>query len=437
MKVLTLKSRLLLAILLVPMMLSASELTNRLSAIKSIKSVTSMIDSAGFKEKYQLMFSHPLDYKNPSAGHYEERIILCHAGFDRPTIVVTEGYWANYAENPRYREEISRLLNANVIVCEYRYFGKSLPVAAAHGSKLGAPGTMQYYSALTVENSLFDLHEVVTALKGVYPRKWLATGISKGGQTTMFYRARFPDDVDVSVPYVAPLNRALEDGRHEPFIEYLTGTPEGRGRVLDFQRVLCRRKAELLPLFEQRCKDRGYQFRVPVSDIYDYWILEYSFAFWQWYTRDERVPSDTLAAEAMADWMFRVNDPSYFQPNSQFQAFNVQAAKELGYYGYDTRPFAPYMNSLNTYDYMHRLMLPESLKELEFSSSLYRHTVRFLRRSDPRMIFIYGQYDPWSASGICQWLNTSKKHNLHIFVQPAGSHLSRISNMPAALRSSI
>ena len=33
----------------------------------------------------------------------------------------------------------------------------------------------------------------------------------------MFYRTYFPDDVDISVPYVAPLNQSLEDGRHEPF----------------------------------------------------------------------------------------------------------------------------------------------------------------------------------------------------------------------------
>ena len=35
-------------------------------------------------------------------------------------------------------------------------------------------------------------------------RQKLATGISKGGQATMFYRSYFPDDVDISVPYVAP-----------------------------------------------------------------------------------------------------------------------------------------------------------------------------------------------------------------------------------------
>lgn len=424
MKVLTLKSRLLLAILLVPMMLSASELTNRLSAIKSIKSVTSMIDSAGFKEKYQLMFSHPLDYKNPSAGHYEERIILCHAGFDRPTIVVTEGYWATYAENIRYREEISKLLNANVIVCEYRYFGKSIP----------NPCNWDY---LTVENSLNDIHEVVTALKGIYHQKWLATGISKGGQTTMFYRAFFPNDVDVSVPYVAPLNKSVEDGRHEPFIEHTAGTAAERQAVLNFQLKMCKRKSAILPYFERLCAERNEHFNVPVSDIYDYWILEYSFAYWQWGYHVSDIPSDTLSDKSMADLMMKLNDPSYFQPNSEFVSFNVQAARELGYYGYDIKPFLPYMKSLQTKDYLRRLMVPSELRNIKFDKTLYKRTVKYLKENDPKMIYIYGQYDPWSASGVCQWLDVSQKHNLKIFVQPAGSHRSRIGNMPSAMKDEI
>ena len=86
-----------------------------------------------------------------------------------------------------------------------------------------------------MENSLYDLHHVNEALHALYKGKWMATGISKGGQTTMFYRSCFPNDVDISVPYVSPLNRSLEDGRHEIFLQYEVSTPENRQKVLDFQ----------------------------------------------------------------------------------------------------------------------------------------------------------------------------------------------------------
>ena len=424
MKTFKIKLPLFFAVLALSLTVSASQLTDKLSAIWNVARISVMPDSAGFAEKYEIFYTHPLDYKNPKAGQFDERIILCHVGFDRPTIVVTEGYWATYAENIKYREELSKLLNANVIVCEYRYFGKSIP----------KPCNWDY---LTVENSLNDIHEVVTSLKNIYKGKWLATGISKGGQTTMFYRAFFPNDVDVSVPYVAPLNQSVEDGRHEPFIEEIAGTEEGRKAVLDFQLKLCKRKPAILPYFEKLCKDKNYKFNVPISEIYDYWVLEYSFAFWQWGNKPSDIPADTLNDKSMAEFMMKSNDPSYFQSNSEFISFNVQAAKELGYYGYDTKPFGEYMNTLNTKDYLRRLMLPDSLRNLSFDNSLYKKTVKFLKKNDPKMLYVYGEYDPWSASGVCQWLHTSKKHHLKIYVQPAGSHRSRISNMPDKMREEI
>ena len=170
------------------------ELLLKMPAISGVE----QLESDLYKEKYVMYISQDIDPKNPDTGTFKQRLILCHVGFDRPTIMVTEGYFADYALRKDYQDELSKLFNANVIVVEYRYFAKSVP----------QPCNWDY---LTVENSLNDLHHVNQLFRTVYHDKWISTGISKGGQTTMFYRAFFPDDVDVSVPYVAPLNKALED----------------------------------------------------------------------------------------------------------------------------------------------------------------------------------------------------------------------------------
>ena len=68
-------------------------------------------------------------------------------------------------------------------------------------------------------NAAADHHRIVEVLKLIYPGKWIGTGISKGGQTAMFHRYFYPEDVDISVPYVAPLNFSTEDQR---FIHFLT-----------------------------------------------------------------------------------------------------------------------------------------------------------------------------------------------------------------------
>lgn len=167
-----------------------TELQKRLQNFPDISDIKPM-QSDAYPEKYVFFINQLLDPHHPEAGNFKQRVILSHVGFDRPTVLVTEGYAAHYATHPRYQEELSKLFNANLVFVEYRYFGESMP----------KPCNWDY---LTVENSLYDLHHVTTTLKQLYDEKWIATGISKGGQTTMFYRTYFPDDVDISVPYVAP-----------------------------------------------------------------------------------------------------------------------------------------------------------------------------------------------------------------------------------------
>mgnify|MGYP000140501088 CR=1 FL=1 len=76
-------------------------------------------------EKYVTYFTQPLDHRHPEKGSFRQRVIVSHVGFDRPTVIVTEGYGAAYALNPKYREELSELLDANMIFVEYRYFLES------------------------------------------------------------------------------------------------------------------------------------------------------------------------------------------------------------------------------------------------------------------------------------------------------------------------
>ena len=71
--------------------------------------------------------TRPLDHRHPEKGSFRQRVIVSHVGFDRPTVIVTEGYGAAYALNPKYREELSELLDANMIFVEYRYFLESTP----------------------------------------------------------------------------------------------------------------------------------------------------------------------------------------------------------------------------------------------------------------------------------------------------------------------
>lgn len=414
------------AALLLFVLLSASAssfaqtvLEQKISAISAIKEIRPL-ETSEFSEKYVTYFTQPLDHRHPEKGSFRQRVIVSHVGFDRPTVIVTEGYGAAYALRSQYREELSKLLNANMIFVEYRYFLESTP----------EPKDWQY---LTAENSADDLHAITTAFKNIYPGKWIATGISKGGQTTLLYRTFYPDDVDISVPYVAPLCYGVEDGRHEPFLHKVS-TSENRKKIEDFQLEALKRKATLLPRFEKYCTEKNYSFRAPIEEIYDYSVLEYSFALWQWGTPISSIPATTASDDEIFSHLLAISEPGYFTADSPNASFLVQAARELGYYGYDVQPFKQYLSIQSSEGYLHRLMLPEELKDMPFDKTLSKKITKFLKKQDPKMIFIYGQNDPWTAAGVT-WLKNKK--NIHVFIQPNGSHLARINTLPEAEKAKV
>ena len=410
---------LLWALYLLPLTAAAQTvLQDKLKAISQITEVKPL-ESKEFAEKYVTYFTQPLDHDRPELGNFRQRVIVSHVGFDRPTVIVTEGYGAGYALSPRYREELSKMFNTNMIFVEYRYFLESTP----------EPRDWQY---LTAESSADDLHAVFEAFKKIYPGKWISTGISKGGQTTMLYRTFYPDDVDISVPYVGPLCYGVEDGRHEPFLRQV-GTAEERKKIEDFQLEVLKRKGTLLPRFEKHCTEKGYEFFGSVEEIYDYSVLEYSFALWQWGTPVSTIPTCDADDDAIYKHFMAISEPSYFAKGGGNESFFVQAARELGYYGYDIRPFKKYLSIKSSKGYLKKLMLPEDAKHIKFDKTLSKKITKFLKKSDPKMVFIYGEIDPWSAAAP-MWLDTSKKKNMHMFVQPRGSHRARINTLPEEMK---
>lgn len=397
---------------------TTEELQKKLLTIAGISNLEHL-ESEHYSDKYIVNIKQLINHKDSSAGTFSQRIIINHIGFDRPTVLVTEGYGAAYALRDRYQEELSRLFNTNVIVVEHRYFLESTP------SDLN-------WDHLTAENAAYDLHHIVNLLKPVYQEKWISTGISKGGQTSLLFKTYFPNDVDFSVPYVAPLNKALVDSRHEVFLKKV-GTKKERKRIEKFQKTILKYREVMLPYLETYCQERGLEFRIPMNEVLDYSVLEYSFAFWQWGMNISSIPSLSSNKKMLFDHLMDVSGPSYFAKGQPFAPFNIQAARELGYYGYDIKPFRKWLSIDSSDGYFSRIMLPEGIN-INFDPTLYNKISSFLETNDPKMIFIYGEVDPWSATRIP---DLKGKKNLQIYIQPRGSHSTRIETMPEKMKAKI
>ncbi|MDD2538500.1 MAG: S28 family serine protease [Bacteroidales bacterium] len=446
-----------------------AERTSLETQLTSIPEVTEVfaLESSEFGEKYRIRIRQMVNHNDITYGFFEQRVFLMHAGFDRPTVLVTEGYAASYAANPRYREELSRMFNANLVVVEHRYFGESVP----------SPRRWEF---LDGRSAMTDLHKIRQMLAPLYPGKWIATGISKGGQTALMYRTLFPDDVDITVCYVAPLCQGVEDGRHEPFIANKAGTPEARQKILDFQKEVLNRRDSLMPLFNSFCDSTGLTFTRPVNEIFDYCVLEYSFAFWQWGTDPASIPARNEADRVLFAHLMQIASPDYFVRDSPMMPFFIQASRELGYYGYDTKPFRykvprtrfvpekekknltgknskeeqsgeeqtaleadttgtpagkwvtrkyPAMELKNAGGYLKELFLPDFYKP-RFNRSLYRLQRDFVKQTSLPLVFVYGEWDPWSAAAVTD----PGKPNVLYLVEPGGSHRARIATLPEAMR---
>lgn len=397
-----------------------SELEERLAALKGVSGIE-RLESDVYTEKYLVRITQMVDPKDASRGTFTQRVVVGHVGFDRPTVIVTEGYSGRYALWSNYSEELTDLLNANLIFVEHRYFLESTP----------EPCNWDY---LTAENAAADLHNINQTFRQLYKGKWISTGISKGGQTTTFYRAYYPDDVDISVPYVGPLCRAVEDGRHEPFLRKV-GKKSERRTIERFQKEVLKRKAEMLPLLEEYSKDKGLEYRIKGAEVLDYCVLEYPFSIWQWGTPTESIPSTDSDTKTLFDHLMTISGAEYFAEEQPNIPFFVQAARELGYYGYDTKPFRGLLTIDSAEGYVNRIMLPKELTDkIAFNPTLYHKTYDFLKNNDPKMIFIYGEIDPWSAVHVPIFKG---KKNLQVYFQKRGSHLSRIGNMPEATKQKI
>lgn len=413
-------SHLLLLLLLVIVSANASnkELYQKLCTLKGVITVDSL-PSDYSTEKYVVTIRQPLDHKHPEKGSFTQRVVISHEGFDRPTVLLTEGYGGDYALNPRYRDELAGLFQTNTVFLEHRYFSGSVPDTV----------DWQY---LTAQNSASDLHLITTLFKQIYPQKWISTGISKGGQTALIYRAFFPNDVDITVPYVAPVSRSAEDGRHEPFLNKV-GDKKTRQAILSFQREVLKRRGEIIPLLEKFCLEKQLSFRISMNEVLDYCVLEYSFAFWQWGTPASQIPANSATTEVLFKHLTEISGPDYFATGQPTQAFFIQAARELGYYGYDIEPFKDLLFIRTSKDYLQRIMLPEGIT-IQFQPELYKKLTNFIATSDPRLIFVYGEYDPWTSVGITK---LDGKKNMFVAIQPKGSHRARINTLPDSLRDKV
>ena len=365
-----------------------------------------------FKEKYVLYFTQALDYQGGSQKTFRQRVFIAHRNFEAPVIFVTEGYDANRTEKKDYQTELAALFSANEVTVEHRYFSKSVPDSLE-------------WEFLTVENAAMDHHRIMQMVRDLYSGKVVCTGISKGGQTANYYSYLFPNDADIYVPYVAPLNFSSEDRRVYSFLEQV-GDSKCRERILAFQRHLLENKSELLPAFITLAREKKLHYSMGYEKAFELLVFEYSFAFWQWgYFKCKDIPLKSKKPAKLLSHLDRVAGFDWISQEgiNRLQPFFYQAMRETGMYGYNIAEFKDLcsFSSNPTFEFS----LPKGVS-VNFEEELMQRVDFYIRHKAKNSIFIYGEYDPWSATAV----ELAGHTNSFKIVKPGGSHRTRISNLP-------
>ena len=359
------------------------------------------------KEKYQLDITQAIDHKNPENGTFTQRVFISHNDFSKPVVFITEGYAGGYAKRPSYQNELTKILDANEIVVEHRFFGESVPDTL----------NWQY---LTVEQSANDHHKIIELFKKIYTGKWISTGISKGGQTCMYHRYFFPDDVDASVPYVAPLNFSTEDPRAYTFLENV-GDSACRAKIKNYQIIMLKGKKKYLPKFKKLARKKGLHYSMGTEAAFELTVLEYPFAFWQWGMFDCNFIPTNLSAKKMIKHLDEIASIDWVSEEgvSRLLPFFYQALTEIGFYGYDTTNFHGLITTLKKPDF--HFTCPENAY-CTYNPDLMKKVDAFIRHEAQNMLFIYGETDPWSSTAV----DLTGRKNMIKMVKKGGSHRTRI-----------
>jgi len=355
----------------------------------------------GYNAAYKLMIKQPLDHTNPETGHFYQKVYYSHKSYEAPTAIITNGY--NKGRNNI--TEVASLLEANQLNVEHRYFGESMPDSMD-------------YQYLNFEQVTADLHRIRTLFGTIHNGKWIASGISKGGTTTIFYKYFYPNDVDVSIPYVAPLNYEYEEKRIYTFLDNI-GTEECRNDLLDLQKDLLLSREKILPLLEWYVKGRQLDFNyLSLGEAYEFAVLELPFSFWQYGQDCSNIPEDG-DMHTQLNYLLDIVGLDFFSDRDMvnYGSHYYQSATQMGYYGYETEDFEGMLKYLPYSPHPHAAFVPNKM-ETKWDGTLTNKVANWITKNGNKMIYINGALDTWSATAVppsknvdAEWFFMKDKHH--------------------------
>jgi hypothetical protein len=389
-----------------PPPLTQSQLLQKLRALPGVSEVE---QGSGTKNLsyYILHFTQPIDHENPSLGSFEQEVSLLHRNEQAPVPMVVNS--SGYADiDGNVAVELTRLLDGNQVSIEHRYYGGSRPVPTD-------------WSKLTIKQAADDEHAIIEALKTVYGGAFVTTGVSKGGMAAVFHRRFWPDDVDGTVAYVAPISFGAPDPRYPKQFDKI-GTDDCRAAVRAIAAETLARRDQM----ELRARDEeGDTYtRVKVGPAVEAAISGLEWGFWQYATADActQLPETTATDQELYDFLEDHSAASEYADAAlaRYEPYYYQSRSQLGY----PDGYAEYLSGSLRYgdaDYLGELPCDEPA----YDSEAMRGIAQWAEDFGERLLFVYGGWDPWFAGRFPVGSAAQSKS----FVKDDGNHDTKLASL--------
>lgn len=368
---------------------------------------------AGYRA-FMLEYEQPLDHTNPGAGTFKQRAVLHHRDKAAPFVLYTSGY--SLFEND-YLSELGESLQGNQLSTEQRWFGTSRP----------ANVTPESWQLVTIEQAATDHHRFVEALRPFYSGKWLNTGHSKGGMTSVFHRRFFPDDVDATVAYVAPISYADPDPRYVSFLDQI-GEEACRTAIRNVQKRALEQFDQLLPMAQAEMAGHTFERTGGIASSFEKSIIQLEWSYWQYMTAAQctqflDAPTDTAGLYNLVASYAGVGIPDYAFEDSL--AYYYQSTTELGKQAFATAHLAGLLKHEAT-----RINWAPTGTNPVHSRAAMDDIQAWVTSNASQMLFLYGETDPWTGGAY----EVGTQSDVIKVVAPDAPHAAMLTSLTATDR---
>lgn len=368
-----------------PAAAAPTDIKDQLAAIDGM--TVSERAGAGGLRVFGLTYEQPVDHTDPAKGTFQQRATLLHRDVNAPMVLHTSGYglWPSTR-----RSEPATLVDGNQLSTEQRYFNSSTP----------EPKDWTY---LTIKQAADDHHRWVNALKPLYSRKWLSTGASKGGMTSVYHRRFHPADIDATIAYVAPND--MDNDEDSAYTRHMATVGEAscRQRISALQKeMLGPRRERMVARFEAAATAKGHGFSQTVGSAdagFEAAVIDTGYAFWQYHLAAEcsTIPAASASDDTLYRWFDKIVtfDGSTDEGSAGFTTYFYQASTQLGF------PNPQYADLAGVLRYRDIAtapnFVPKSITLPPFDKAAMADVDTWVSTEAERMLFVYGENDPWSA----------------------------------------